>query len=212
MLQNGKKWIRMFRQYALTDRMVKSTGRDARQDVIEWKGSDLTSDDLFLESIGLLSETLAQRRQMIMDYMQYGLFNDPDTGTLSKEGRAKVFEMIELGNWESFTDSDNSTLQVERAQRENRRLQQGEDVNVMDFDDDILHINRHNAFRLSSEYDEMLDREPQKALLFDSHVAEHLASLQAKAMQNAPAPEAPMPGQPNQGGVANEQFQAQQAV
>lgn len=202
MLANGKKWIRLFRQYARTERLVKSVGRDSGQDVIEWRGADLTSDDIYMESIGLLSETLAQRRQMVFDLVQTGLFNDPETGALSKEGRAKIFELIELGDWEHFADSDNSSLHFDRAQRENRKLQQGEDVRVLDFDDDILHISRHNAFRLSSEYDEMLDKDPETAMLFDSHVAEHLASLQEKAMAAQPPQGMAVP-QP-QGGAPDE--------
>lgn len=195
MLQNAKRWIRMYRQYARTERMVKSVGRDSRQDIVEWQGADLSSDDIYLESIGLLSETLAQRRQMVFDLLNTGLFNDPETGVISKEGRAKVFEMIELGDWESFADNDNASLHFDRAQRENRRMLQDEDVAIMDFDDDVLHISRHNAFRLSSEYDELMEKDPQKALLFDSHVAEHLAALQTKAQQMQPLP---------QGGAPNE--------
>lgn len=203
MLANFKKWIRMYRQYARTERMVKSVGRDSTQDIIEWRGADLTSDDIYIESIGLLSETLAQRRQMVFDLMATGLFNDVETGALSKEGRAKIFELIELGDWEHFADSDNSNLHFDRAQRENRKLQQGENVDVLDFDDDILHISRHNAFRLSSEYDEMRETDPNTALLFDSHVAEHLASMQSKAMAAVPPPGIVPPTQP-QGGTTNE--------
>jgi len=196
MLANAKKWIRLNRQYALTDRMVKSVGRDSRQDIIEWKGSDLTSDDIYLESISLLSETLAQRRQMVFDLLNTGLMNDPDTGVISKDGRAKVFELIELGDWENFNESDNSNLHFERAQRENRQMLQGEDVRIMEFDDDILHINRHNSYRLSSEYDELMEKDPDLAMLIDSHVAEHVASLQQKAVEAA-GPMQPLGGAPD---------------
>lgn len=194
MLANAKKWIRLYRQYALTDRLVKSVGRDSRQDIIEWKGSDLTSDDLYLESISLLSETLAQRRQMVFDLLNTGLMNDPETGQITKDSRAKIFEMIELGDWENFNESDNANLHFERAQRENRQMLQGEEVRIMEFDDDILHINRHNAYRLSSEYDELMENDPDLAMLIDSHVAEHIASLQQKAMEA----QQPLGGVPNE--------------
>lgn len=182
MIENAKQWLRLYRQFAKTPRMVKSTGKDARYDVMEWTGSDLNSDDIFIEASSLMAETLAQRRQMVFDLLNTGLFNDPETGKLSKEGRAKVFELIEMGNWESYDDGDNNSLHFQKAQREMRRLLQGEPIEVQDFDDDILHIDRHNAFRLGSEYEEIMDKTPEIAELIDQHIEEHIAAIQRKAM------------------------------
>lgn len=206
MLENARIWLRLYRQYAGSQRVVKSVGRSSKYDVIEWSGSDLNSDDIFIEANTLLSETLAQRRQMVFDLLSQGLFNDPDTGKLSKEGRAKVFEMIELGDWENFDDGDNASLHFQKAQRENRKILQGEPVFVAEIDDDILHISRHNTFRLSAEYEELMEKDPEKAAAYDAHVEEHLLSMATKSnqqMQQQP----PTTGQMQliEGGAPNEQ-------
>lgn len=187
MIRCAKQWVRILRKYADEERMVKTVGKNSRVDVLSWKGSDLTSDDIYIEAQTLLSETLAQRRQMVFDLLKSGLFIDPETGGITKEGRSKVFELLELGNWEDFDDEDNSNLHLQKAHRENRLMLNGEYMEPAEFDDELLHISRHNAFRLTAEYEELKNTNPEIAALIDQHVEAHIASLQMKAATQAPA-------------------------
>lgn len=202
-LENARIALRMYKQYATGQRISKTVGRSSKYDVIEWTGSDLNSDDIYIEANTLLSETLAQRRQMVFDLLNNGLFSDPDTGNLTKEGRAKVFEMIELGDWENFDDGDIASLHFQKAQRENRKILQGEPVQVAEIDDDILHLSQHNSYRLGAEYEELLEKDPEKAAAFDAHAEEHINAMAQKAQQQMPL-NPQMPQMP-QGGVPNEE-------
>ena len=49
--------------------------------------------------------------------LQAGLFNDPETGRLNRRMLNKIYEMLEMGNWESGLGVDE--LHIRRSQREN---------------------------------------------------------------------------------------------
>ncbi len=180
----AKKWLRLYQQFADGPRIIKFVGKDNEVDVIDWTANDLTTDDVYIETSTLLAESPAQRRQMVFDLLSAGLFNDPETGMLSNLGRRKVFEMLEMGNWEQ---ADNSTnLQQQRALRENRAMQEGAMADVKSFDDHIIHIEVHNSFRLTAEFEEIVAEMPEIEQVYEEHINVHLQALQEMAMQQQP--------------------------
>ena len=174
----GKKWLVLYHNNVAFARQVADIGRNNEFEIEQFIGSDLRSFDVFVESEPESSDTLSQRRQKVIELLNGGLFNDPETGNISKEGRAKIFEMLELGDWENFVEADDR--QKQRAQRENNAMVTGEPSRLLDFDDDIVHISVHNNFRLSAEYEDAIKRDPSIDELFSKHVDEHLQSLQMK--------------------------------
>mgnify|MGYP000844622587 CR=1 FL=1 len=188
----GKKWLILYRNNVAYPRMVKDIGKNDEFEISQFIGNDLTSFDVFVESEPEASDTLSQRRQKVIELLNSGLFNDTTTGNITNEGRIKVFEMLELGDWESFTEADDD--QQRKAGRENNSMIVGEPARIRDFDDDVIHISMHNNFRLKAEYEEALLKNPEIDQIFEQHVNEHLMSLQTKSaaeqkmqMQNIPA-------------------------
>jgi hypothetical protein len=176
----GKKWMILYRNNVKFGRIVKDIGkgRNGEYEASQFIGDDLTSFDVYVDVEPEAADTLSQRRQKIVELLNAGLFNDPETGKLSREGRAKVFEILDLGDWESFTDSENN--HQARAIRENGAMAVGNEAHIKDYDDDVIHIACHNDFRLKAEYDDAVAGDPRIEELFDAHVNEHLASLQEK--------------------------------
>jgi hypothetical protein len=176
----GKKWMILYRNNVKFARIVKDIGkgRNGEYEASQFVGDDLTSFDVYIDVEPEAADTLSQRRQKIVELLNAGLFNDPETGKLSREGRAKVFEILDLGDWESFTDSENN--HQARAIRENGAMVVGNRAYIKDYDDDVIHIATHNDFRLKAEYDDAVAENPEIEELFTAHVNEHLASLQEK--------------------------------
>ncbi len=194
-IKTAKMWIRLYQQYADFPRILRSVGKNNEVDVVEWLGSSLTSDDIYIETGTQLSESPAQRKQMVFDLINSGLFNDPETGALSKAGRSKIFEMLEMGNWEQF-DTE-TELQIEKARRENRIMNNGEMPEVADYDDDVTHLEWHNQQRLTSDYEENVQENPAVAEAYAAHVDMHIQQLQAKVQPQGPM-EGPPPGGPEE--------------
>lgn len=174
----GKKWLHLYHDNVTFPRQVEDIGRNNEFEIEQFVGSDLRSFDIFVESEPENSDTLSQRRQKVIELLNGGLFNDPETGNITKEGRIKVFEMLELGDWENFIEADDD--QKRRAQRENNAMVTGETPRLLEFDDDMIHISAHNNFRLKAEYDEALGKNPNLDQIFEAHVNEHLEALRTK--------------------------------
>jgi hypothetical protein len=176
--------------------MLRYVGGNREVDVREWNMSDLRSDDVFIENSAALAESPSQRRQMVFDLLNAGLFNRMDVSQLSEEGRQKVFQLLEFGHWETGAEDDRY-LQRSRARNENRDMMQITPVQVMDFDDHMLHIEQHNRMRMQSEYEELL-RTPHGPMvneLMMAHIAEHI-ELALNAMPKEPEQEKPADGKP----------------
>jgi hypothetical protein len=182
-LEVAKQWLRLYKQFAVGPRMARLVGENNSVYINYWNKDQLTSDDVVPMTDDDLSQTPAQRKQQAMDIFQAGLFNDPDTGRIDRATRAKILEIFNYGNWEDANNIDQ--LHINRAMKENLDVQQGYQINVRDFDDHNIHIEEHNKFRLSSEYDDLGHDQPDLADYFDQHVAMHQQALQQAAQQAA---------------------------
>ena len=180
MIQSGKMELRLNKQFVTAPRTLHNIGKNKVVEVIDWMGADICSDDVILDTTSALAESITQKRQMVFDLLGTGLLHDPDTGRIDKEMRSKVFDMIELGEWESADDDDQ--LHLSKAERENRVLEQGQLPEPVNYDDHIMHISRHNAFRLTTDYEEIKAQNPMVDKAFDAHINIHLMFIQQVAM------------------------------
>jgi hypothetical protein len=128
---------------------------------------------------------------MVFDLLGTNILVNPDTGRMDKEMRSKVLEMIEMGEWES-ADSEEQ-LHMSKAERENKAMEQGQMPNRASFDDDIIHVARHNANRLNVEFEELVAQNPLIGQIYDAHVNMHLQALQQAALAQAQAQMAAVP-------------------
>lgn len=177
----GKQILRLYKQFAANQRILRTTGDDHSVDITYWDSSDITTDDVVVETSALLANTPAQRRQTVMALLERGFYNDPETGRLTRAGRAKVAEQLQFGNWEQATDIDE--LHIKRAEKENRIMAQGQMPMPKPYDNEELHIARHVAYMLTDEF-EQLNGEAQGQLeaLVNQHIQYHVMVLQQKRM------------------------------
>jgi len=195
-VKNGIIELRLYKQYAKFERVTRYVDNQDEVQVLHWTGNDLKSEDIIIENSSALAESPAQKRQMVFDLLESGLYNDPDTGRLTRAGRNKVFDLLEMGNWESYDDMEQ--LQMNKAERENQILMKGQFTGINDYDDDTLHIMRHNRFRLTTDYEDLISGQDGQYFeqLFSAHIEQHVIRMQMLAQQQMqlqqPAPE----GQP----------------
>lgn len=142
----AKKVIRLYKQFASVQRLSKTTNEDGEIELFYWSGSDLTSDDVVLDTANEMTETPAQRRNTVMELLTKGLLYDED-GKLTNRMRARVLDMMGYGNWDNALDLIN--LQTKRACKENLRIIKLDPPEI--FDDHEIHIEEHTKFLLSKE-------------------------------------------------------------
>ncbi len=182
----GKQILRLYRQFATQKRLLRTVGPDLELEIMQWDNRDVRSDDIIVETSAMLAETPAQRRAMVFDMLQSGLFNDPDTEKLTKEGRAKVLDLMQFGHWELSDSTD--ARQISRAEKENRIMAQGIMPQVSDIDDDIIHVTRHNNYRLTDEYEAMNKQAGgQLDLIYKMHTLAHLQKMHGEAQPQQPS-------------------------
>lgn len=183
-IRAGKHWLRLYKQYAQGIRMLRYVGKENDVMVMDWQASDITSTDISIESENELSSSPAQRKQMVYDLLNAGLFNDPNTGKIDARMRAKILQMLELGNWEQATDL--ADLHIAKAVRENMFMQKGELRDVAAYDDHEIHIAEHNKFRLSAEFEQIaVTDNAMLPVAMDYHVQQHEVALSIKIQQAA---------------------------
>ncbi len=198
LVENGKQWLRLTRQFKKAPDILRSVGEDNLVEVIDWCGADLVkADDVIVEALSPMLESPIQRRQLIFDLLGAGLLVDPETGRIDKDARAKVFEMLQLGNWEAG-DSEEQ-LHISRAKRENLGIENGQMPMAVVYDDHVLHVKYHNKHRLTAEYEALISQNPVVDQIFRHHVDQHLLAMAFQAQQMmAPVLQGGPPGPPGQ--------------
>jgi hypothetical protein len=170
----GKMWIRLYRQFVQEPRVLRTVGVSKEVEVKDWTVSNLTSEDIFIENGSALAETPAQKRQMVFDLMNTGIFNRPETNPFAPESIQKILRLIEFGHWETGLEETHQ-LQRNRAKRESRNMMEGQQAPVMDFDDHEIHIEMHNRQRMQAEYEEILRTPigPMVDQIMRQHIGQH---------------------------------------
>lgn len=182
----GKQWLRLFKQFAVAPRITRTMGDDLGDVSTHiWQSSDITSDDVIVDTDNEMTNTPAQRKQLSLELMQAGFFNDPDTDRMTRETRAKLMQVFKLGNWESAIDMDE--LHMGRARREQMELERRVLPKIMELDEHALHIREHTRYALSASFRRLQERRPEMAQAMLTHIEGHkqLAVEQAMSMSGA---------------------------
>jgi len=180
----SQQWLRLYRQYVHSARLDRLAGENGRVFLLDWKASDLASDDVVCDSANETMQSLAQRRQMVMDMLNMGLLHNPDTGKIDSVTRRRVLEMLEFGRWEGADGLQ--TLHAARAEQENRLAQTRGIAPVLDtLDDHAQHETEHTRCYLTLLNNASSKGERDCMSLLHGHILEHRAAIQAMSAASA---------------------------
>ncbi len=169
----AKHILRLYKQFATFPRLIRITGENGDIDVLYFKGSDISTDDVQFDTDYEKNDTISQRRAMIFSLLDKGLLED-ENGKISSAMKSKILENIGFGVWEGSADLND--LQMKNADAENLRMSKGEIMEVKEIDDHALHINQHIAFMLKTLYVDKVDKKLEERFL--AHIREHRKQLQ----------------------------------
>lgn len=148
LVEIGKQILRLYKQFATQSRLAKIEDGKGKIELFYWNSSDISSDDVVLDTSNELGETLSQRRAMVFDLLKAGLLAD-ENGKLSTVTKQKTLEMLGFGTWEN--NNDLSAMHTKQAGKENVDMLAGKKANVLSIDDHNIHIQSHIAFVLSND-------------------------------------------------------------
>jgi len=157
-----EQMLRLYKQFCKTRRMKRFSGDNGDVELAYFNASDLQSDDLVFDNENELTDTLENRRNMVLELAKLGIFNG-DNGEISSRNKLKILEILGLGNWESGKDVDEGHRK--KAMKENLEFGKIE-VQVADYDDHSLHIEEHLKRLLEEKDADMIN-------LIDEHIRNH---------------------------------------
>lgn len=173
----GRQILRLYRQFAGDARLAKFAGENGSLEIYYFKGSDVSSDDVTLEADSDLNMTAAQKRTVIYELMDRGLFAGED-GKMSASVRNKLLELLGYGSLAG--ERDLGELNRTRAGSENLAMKKG-DVGIKPYDDHATHIAEHKAYLIS----ENPDAECEARIM--AHLALHESALKEKGEKDGQA-------------------------
>ncbi|MGN0817579.1 MAG: hypothetical protein ACI4L9_01300 [Candidatus Coproplasma sp.] len=161
--QIGKHILRLYRQFAADGRLMRYAGENNVLSLFYFNSGDLTSDDVVFEADSEINLTPAQRRTVIYDMLDRGLFAD-ENGNVSASVKNKILETL---GYKGFCGNrDIARLHRVRCGEENLQLKTAA-VEVKSYDDHAVHITEHTAFLLTEKLT------PEQERRFASHLDEH---------------------------------------
>ncbi len=167
----GKQVLRLFRQFANDLRLMKYAGENNVLKLFYFKGSDISSDDVVLDADSDLNLSPAQRRTVVYELLDRGLFTD-ENGKLTTAVKNKVLEILGFNSLAG--ERDLSELNRARAGEENLLANKSE-IAARSYDDHKTHICEHTAYLLTAE----LSAEAEARLT--KHIAEHKKYLKEES-------------------------------
>jgi hypothetical protein len=166
LVEIGKNILRLYKQFASQKRLSKIEDENGKIEMFYWNKSDISSDDVVIDTTNELGETLSQRRNMVFELLKAGLLQD-ENGKLSASAKQKTLEMLGFGTWQNSNDL--SSMHIKKAGKENIDFISGKEPKVLSIDEHNLHIESHTAFVLSNDFDD----KPEILSKILCHIDEH---------------------------------------
>ena len=164
----SKHILRLYKQFITIKTSSKLIDVNGKIEMFYWNKSDINSDDVVFETENELNETLAQKRNMILEILNVGLLHD-ENGKLSNQMRYKLLEQLGFGFWEN--SHDEKSLQVNRASKEHLVLfEESVMPEPKEIDNHALHITEHTCFMLGDEF----ERLTKNNKLLETKMLEHI--------------------------------------
>ena len=89
----GKYILRLYKQFASTPRLLKTTDSTGTTQIAYWKNSDITSEDVMLETSNELDDSVSKNKNLIISLLEKGLFADED-GKVSASNKVKLLHIF----------------------------------------------------------------------------------------------------------------------
>lgn len=165
----GRHILRLYKQFAVLPHTSRLISENGEIEMFYWNNSQINSEDVVFETENEISQTLAQKRSMILEILNAGLLHD-ENGVMHNSTRQKVLEQFGFGTWSNSQDIQ--SLQVKQADKENYALIKDETVvDPCEIDDHEVHINQHISFLLGNDF-EKLGSAMQKQIMIN-HIRKH---------------------------------------
>lgn len=161
--------LRLYKQYAVLPRLLKISGETGNLELYYWDQNEINSDDVVFDSSTDNSESVAQRRAMLLDLIKQGLLYDNQEG-FSPSMRKKCLDLLGFGLWDNTVDLQ--SLQINRAKEENINASKNNELEVMSIDDHKIHIDEHTAYILGADIKKKINYKKIKENLL-KHIEEH---------------------------------------
>lgn len=162
----GRHILRLYRQFASDLRLMRYSG-GGNVNFVCFKGSDISSDDVIFEADTDLNMTAAQKRTVLYEMLDRGLFTD-GKGEMTVAAKNKILELLGYGCLAG--ERDLGELHRARAGAENLKMLTAE-AEVKEFDDHEAHIAEHTAYLLSENPEKCVEQR------IYGHILRHKAML-----------------------------------
>ena len=162
--------LEIFKAAVSHERITRLYDERGRVQLFYWKGSDLSSEDVVLDTENELSTSIASRRQMVIDLLKMGVFNG-ENGKINEQDKAKILEMVGFGNYEAAASLNE--LHETRAKEENLT---GEFL-VLEVDNHACHIAEHTRLALNLVQTKEDQDKLEQVIM---HIREHKAFVSAE--------------------------------
>lgn len=159
----GQLILRMYKQMADNKRLKRIAGDNGDVELRYFNGSELASEDLIFDTDNELTETPANRRNMVFELIKMGILHD-ENGKINPRSKVKILEMLGFGNWENSRDIDE--CHYNKAMRENLDISK-EEVSAIELDNHDIHISEHTKALINEDG----NKELSEKLL--NHIREH---------------------------------------
>ena len=160
----GEYILRLYKQFATQTRLDKFTDKNGSVEIFYWKNSDITADDVILDSRNELEENSYNKKDLILALYDKGILFD-SSGKINSSNKNRLLKMLGLDNWEITQDIDD--LHSKRANNENLKIIKLE--KPLEIDNHKIHIDEHTKYIISNN--ENIDNEFKLKLL--NHIKEH---------------------------------------
>lgn len=177
----GKHIIRLFRQFALDTRIMRSIGDGKVVKMFYFNSSDLSSDDIVFDTENELTQTPAQKKTAVLEMLSSGLLTD-EKGSLTARTKVKILEILGYGSLANAQDI--TTLHTAKAEKENLELID-KDLPVGEFDEHAVHIEEHLRKLLSLENESLSESKYKKRI--KNHITLHKKEQLKMALSQASA-------------------------
>lgn len=159
------KIVRLYKQFGTGVRFKRLAGENGEPELTYFTASDLSCDDLVFDCENELNDTLASRRNMVLELIRMGVLAD-ENGRVDHRAKVKILEMLGMGNWESGRDVDE--CQRKRAMRENLALGK-EPLEVCEYDDHEIHAAEH----VKALLEDRIYGDKELYAQMDEHIKQH---------------------------------------
>ncbi len=169
MAKLGKHILTFVVDYWNEDRLIKVAGKDESFDAVFLKGSHLRGNtDVRVEAGSALPSSKAAKQAFLMDLFKMGVF---------AQNPSEFLRILDLRGIDKVLAD--YKVDIGQAQRENIKLAAGVQVNINDFDNHELHLEYHDRYSKTQEYEMLSDQ--IKAIIIN-HRKQHQQAIQVNQM------------------------------